>query len=218
MFLTLPPLQGFSSGETDFHFCQFLSNFLRYSSSNFPLSHPYNIFAVNFPGNSPLLKSLSFAISSFSCLLTSAFILPSNSSNAFLAFLKASLFSYVSYSTINLFYHTKYLFTPLIFLLFNIFSTSHSSTPSTLIGLPSSLFCPSTCSLYCTIRLMFTTRWILIEVGSHNLTALVDTTSSIVYGLIYRSTNFLAGLSLNTKSLILNNVMINTSRLQHEQG
>ena len=55
-FLTLSPLQGFSSRETNFHFCQFLSNFLRYSSSNFPSSHLYNIFAINFPGDSPLLK------------------------------------------------------------------------------------------------------------------------------------------------------------------
>ena len=80
-FLTLSPLQGFSSRETDFHFCQFLSNFLKYSFSNFPLSYLYNIFAINFPGNFPLLKSFSSAISNFFCLLTSVFILPSNSSN-----------------------------------------------------------------------------------------------------------------------------------------
>jgi len=48
-------LQGFFSGETDFHFRQFLSNFLRYSFSNFPLFYPYNIFAVYFPGNSLFL-------------------------------------------------------------------------------------------------------------------------------------------------------------------
>ena len=57
LLLTLSPLQGFSSRETDFHFHQFLSNFLKYSSSNFPSSHLYNIFAINFPSNSPLLKS-----------------------------------------------------------------------------------------------------------------------------------------------------------------
>ena len=57
--LTLPPLPGFSGGETDFHFCQFLSNFFRYSFSNFPSSYLYNIFAVYFSSNSPLLKSLS---------------------------------------------------------------------------------------------------------------------------------------------------------------
>ena len=36
--LTLSLLQGFSSRETDFHLCQFLSNFLRYSALNFPSS------------------------------------------------------------------------------------------------------------------------------------------------------------------------------------
>ena len=51
MFLTLPLLQGFSFRETAFHLCQFLSNFLKYSSSNLPSFHPYNIFAINFPGN-----------------------------------------------------------------------------------------------------------------------------------------------------------------------
>ena len=144
---------------------------------------------------------------SFSCLLTSAFIFLSNSSNTFLTFSKSSFFSQVSCSAINLFYRTKYFPTPLIFLLFNIFSISHSSTPSTSIGFLFSFFYPSTCSLYHTIRLTFTTKWILIEVGSHNLTALVDTTSSMVYGPIYRSTNFLTGLSLNTKSLVLNNTL-----------
>ena len=48
-FLTLSPLQDFSSRETDFYFHQFLSNFLKYSSSNLPSSHPYSIFAINFP-------------------------------------------------------------------------------------------------------------------------------------------------------------------------
>ena len=206
-FLTLPPLQGFSSRETDFHFCQFLSNFLKYSFSNFPLSYPYNIFAINFPGNFPLPKSFSSAISNFSCLLTSVFILLSNSSNTFLAFTKAFFLSQVLCSAVNPFHRTKYFFTPLIFLLFNIFSISHSSTPSISIGFSSSFFCLSTDFLYRTIRLMFTTGWILIKIGSHNLTALVDTTSSIVYGHMYRSTNFLAGLSLNTKSLVLNNTL-----------
>ena len=150
-FLTLSPLQGFFSRETDFHFRQFLSNFLKYSFSNFPSSHPYNIFAVNFPGNSPLLKSLSSVISIFSYFLTSAFILPSNSSNTSLAFPKSSFLSQVSCSAINLFHCTKYLSTSLIFLLFNIFSISYSSTPSISIGFLSSFFCPSTCSLYYTI-------------------------------------------------------------------
>ena len=150
-FLILSSLQGFFSRETNFHFYQFLSNFLKYSFSNFLLSHPYSIFAVNFPGNSPLLKSLSSAISNFSCLLISTFILPSNSSNTSLAFPKSSFFFQVSCSTVNLFHYTKYLSTPLIFLLFNIFLISYSSTSSISIGFPSSFFCSSTCSLYHTI-------------------------------------------------------------------
>ena len=143
VFLTLPPLQGFFSRETDFYFCQFLSNFL--------LSHPYNIFAVNFPGSSSLLKSLSSIISIFSYFLTSAFILPLNFSNTSFAFPKSSFFSQMSCSTINPFHHTKYLSTSLIFLLFNIFSIFYSLTFSTSIGFPSSLFYSSTCSLYHTI-------------------------------------------------------------------
>ena len=150
-FLILSSLQGFFSRETNFHFYQFLSNFLKYSFSNFLSSHPYSIFAVNFPGNSPLLKSLSSAISNFSCLLISTFILPSNSSNTSLAFPKSSFLFQVSCSTVNLFHYTKYLSTPLIFLLFNIFLISYSSTSSISIGFPSSFFCPSTCSLYHTI-------------------------------------------------------------------
>ena len=149
--LILLPFQGFSSRETDFHFHQFLSSFLKYSFSNFPSSHPYNIFAINFPGNSLFLKSLFSTISSFSCLLTSAFILPSNSSTASSAFSKSSFFSQESCSAVNSFYYTKYFSTPLTFLLFSIFSTSHSLAPSTSIGLPSSFFCPSTCFLYHTI-------------------------------------------------------------------
>jgi len=50
---------------------------------------------------------------------------------------------------------------------------------------------------------MFTTRWIIIEVGSCNLTVLVDTTSLIIYRPIYQSTNFFASLFLNTKSFVL---------------
>ena len=159
--MTLPPLQGFSSEETVFHLCQFLSNFLKYSFSNFPLFQPYSNFAIYFPGNSILLNSFAFVFCfqfTSSCLLTSAPILPLNSSTNSLACSRSSFLSHISFSTVNLFYHTRYFSTPLIFLLFNIFSTSHSSTPSTLIGLPSSLFYPFTCSLYHTIRLTFTTR------------------------------------------------------------
>jgi len=68
----------------------------------------------------------------------------------------------------------------------------------------SSTFCSSTCSLYCAIQLIFTTKWILIEIGSHNLAVLVNTTFSIKYRLTYVSTSFFTSLSLNTKFFILN--------------
>ena len=179
MILALPLLQGFSSGETDFHLLQFLSNFLRYSALNFLSSYPYSNLAIYLPGSSLLLYS------SHSCHLTSIFNLSLNSSTNSFAFSKSSFFSHVSFSAMNLFHCTKYFSTPLTFLLFSIFSTSHSSTPSISIGFPSFLFCPPTCSLYRTIRLTLTTGYILIEVGSHNLTALVEITSSITYGPMY---------------------------------
>ena len=151
MILILSLLQGFSSGETDFHFCQFLSIFLKYSSSNFPSSYSYNIFTIYFSSNSPLLKSFSFTISNFSCLLTSTFILLSNSFNISLAFPKSFLFSHILISAVNPFHLIRYFSVSLIFLLFRIFSTSHSSTPSTLTGFPSFFLCPSTYFLYHTI-------------------------------------------------------------------
>jgi len=155
--LTLPPSQGFSSRETDFYFYQFLSNFLKYSSSNFPLSHLYNIFTVYFSGNFSLLKSFSSIISNFSYLLTSTLILSSNSFIASLVFPRSSSLSYMLCSAINPFQYTKYFSISLIFLLFKIFSTSYSSTPSTSIGFVSFFFYPSTCSLYYTTQLTFIT-------------------------------------------------------------
>ena len=59
-------------------------------------------------------------------------------------------------------------------------------------------------NIYHTTWLTFTTGWILIEVGNLSLIALVKTTSSMIYGLIYLSTNFFTSLSLNTKSFIFN--------------
>ena len=136
----------------------FLSNFFKYSSSNLPSSYSYNIFIIYFLGNFSLLKSLSFAISSFFCFLTSAFNLFSNFTTTFFVFSKSFSFSQLLYSTVNLFYYTKYFVTLFIFLLFNILSTSHSSTPSTFISFTSSFFCLSTCFLYYTTWLTFTTR------------------------------------------------------------
>ena len=121
MILISPLLQGFSSGETDFYFYQFLSNFFKYSFSNFLSFYLYNIFAMYFPGNSLLLKSLFFTISIFSCCLTSAFILSLNSATISFIFFRSFLFSHESCSTVNLFHCTKYFTTPLTFLLFSIF-------------------------------------------------------------------------------------------------
>ena len=168
-----------------FHLFQFLSNFFKYSFSNFPSSHLYNIFAVYFPGNSPLLKFFSSAISNFFCLLTSTFILSSNSATNSFAFFRSSSFSQLLCSTVNPFHCIKYFTTPLTFLLFKILSTFHSSTSSTSTGFTSFFFCPPIWSLYHTTQLTFTTGWILINVGSCNLTTLIDTTSSIIYGLMY---------------------------------
>ena len=123
-----------------FQFCQFLSNFLKYSSSNFLLSHSYNIFTIYFSSNSLLLKSFSSTKSNLSCFLTFAFIFLLNSATNSFVFSKFSFFFQLLCFTVNLFYCTKYFITPLTFLLFNIFSTSHSLTPSTVISLTSSFF------------------------------------------------------------------------------
>ena len=163
--LTLLPLQGFSSRETDFYLHQFFSNFLKYSSSNFPLSQLYSNFTIYCPSNSLLLYSSALGFlfilspcSIFSCLLTSTLNLPSNSSTNSLAFLKSSSLFHVLLFAVNPFHHTRYLSIPHIFLLFSIFSISHSSTSSTSIGFSASFFCSSTCSLYYTIWLTFMTR------------------------------------------------------------
>ena len=158
-----------------FYLLQFLSSFLKYSSSNFLSSHPYNSFVVYFPGNSILLYSL------LSCHLTSIPNLSLRSSTSSFAFPKSSTLSHMLLSTVNPFHHTKYFSTPLIFLLFRIFSTSYSSTPSTFISFPFSFLCPFTCSSYWTTWLTLTTEWILIKLGSCSLTTFVNTTSSISY-------------------------------------
>ena len=162
---------------------------------------------MNFPSSSPLLKSLSSAIFILSCLLTSALILPSNSFMVSSAFFKFSILFQVSPSAVNPFHCTKYFSTPLIFFLFRIFSTFHSSTPSTSTSFFSSFFCLFTYSLYCTIQLMLTTGCILIKISSCSFTIFNKTTSSIIYGPTYLSVNFLTGLFLNTRSLVLNNTL-----------
>ena len=129
--LTLLPLQGFSSRETNFHFCQFLSNFLRYSLSNFLLLHPYNIFTVYFSSNSSYLKSHSSATFNLSYFVTFAFILFLKSATTSLVFPKSSFLPHVLCLAVNPFQHTKYFIIPLIFCLFDILLTFHFSFLST---------------------------------------------------------------------------------------
>ena len=146
-FLLLEELVGssfFIILSSLFYLFQFLSNFFKYSSLNFPLSHSYNIFAINFPSNSPLLKSFSSIQSIFSCLLTSVFILFLNSVTSSFMFSKSSSLSQLLYSIINSFHYTRYFIASLIFLLFSIFSTSHSLAPSTSTSFTSSFFYPLT--------------------------------------------------------------------------
>ena len=141
MILTLPPFKVSPPEKLVlppyiilpflFYFSQFLSNFLKYSFSNFPSSQLYNIFSIYFPSNFSFLKSLSSAISNFFYFLTFIFILLLNSTTTSFTSSKSSSLSQLSYSAVNPFYHTKYFTTPLTFLLFNIFSTFHSSTPFT---------------------------------------------------------------------------------------
>ena len=100
---------------------------LQYSLSYFLFPHPYNTLAVYLPSNS-LLNILSS--SSFSCCLTSSssslqYSLSNSLTNS-IAFFKFSLFFHISSSAVHLFHHTKYLSFSLTFLLFMIFSTSHS--------------------------------------------------------------------------------------------
>ena len=156
-------------GRPPFHRLQFLSNLPQYSSY-FLSDHPNNFFAINLPGNSPL----SNIPSSFSCQFTSSVSHQyslSNSLIAFFVFPRFSLPSQVSDSAVNPFYHTRYLFFPLIHHLFKIFSTSYSSSPLIITGAGCSLFCSSTCSTYLHILLTLTTRCILIVSGSSNSTA-----------------------------------------------
>jgi len=99
------------------------------------------------------------------------------------------------------FYLTKYFIHSHIILLLSIFSTSHSSlSTSTSFGF--SIFYLFTSFLYLTTLLIFTIEWSLINTSSLSLTTLTDTISSIVHSLMYCSVNFLAYLSLNTKSLV----------------
>jgi len=127
-----------------FHCFQFCSNLPQYSSSYFLSDHPNNFFAVNLPGNSPLLNVSSSLSCQFTCSMSHWYSL-SYSSIASLAFSKFSLPSQVSDSAVNPFQCTRYLSLPLIYCLFKILSTSHSSFFSIITRAGCSFFCPFTC-------------------------------------------------------------------------
>ena len=156
-----------------FHLLQFLSNFSQYSLLYLLSNYPNNFLTSNLSGNSSLLN----VPSSLSCLLTSSISLLysfSNSSIASFAFSKCSFPSQVSASAVNPFHCTRYLSFSLICHLFNILSTSHSSSPSIMTGVGYPFLCPSTCPMYLCILLTFTTRCILIVLGNSNLTTFAD--------------------------------------------
>ena len=155
-----------------FYCCQFLSSFPQYSLSYHLSVHPNSFFAVNCPGSSFLLN-VPFSLSC--CFMSSISLLYSFSySIAFFAFSKFSFPSQVSDSAVNPFHHTRYLSFPLIHYLFNILSTSHSSSPSIMTRASCSFFCSLTCPIYLCILLMFTTGCILIVLGSSNSTAFAN--------------------------------------------
>ena len=167
------------TGFLPFHCLQFLSNLPQYSWSYRLSVHPYNIFAMNFPSNSPHLN----VISSHSCRTTSSMSCQYsflNSLIASFAFSKFSFPSQVSDSAVNPFHCTKYLSFPLTFLLFSIRSTSYSSSPSIMTRAGCSFFCPSTWPTYLHILLTLTTGCIFTALGSSNLTAFDDTISLIL--------------------------------------
>ena len=144
VILTLSSFPDFSSGETNFYFCQFLFNFFKYLFSNFLLSQPYNIFTICFSGNSLLLKSSSPVISNFFCFLTSVFTLLSNSATTSFMFSKSSSLSQLLYSVVNLFHHTIYFTTPLTFLylVFSLLFTFWLLLPLLVLLLPLSTLLP----------------------------------------------------------------------------
>jgi len=158
---------------SSFQYLQFLSSFVQYSLSYFLSVYLYNFLTINLSGNSPLLNICSF----LSCLLISSISLLYSFSNSSIASFVLSRFSFssqVSDSTINPFYHTRYLSFSLICCLFNILSTSHSFSSSIITGASCSFLCPSTYSIYFCILLILTTGCILIVASSSNSTIFVD--------------------------------------------
>ena len=126
-------------------------------------------------GNSLLTVFLS---SSASCYLTSSSLSLlysfSNSFTSSIAFFKFPLLSYISFSAVYPFCHTRYLSLLRIFLLFMIFSTSHSFSPSITTSYDTSFLCPSPYGLYLHTLLTLTTECILIVLGNSNSITLLE--------------------------------------------
>ena len=137
----------------------------------------------------------SFFSSSSSCHLISLasflYSLSNFSTNSF-AFSKFSHSSHVFASAVYLFHQTRNLSLSRIFLLFKIFSTSYSSSPSMTTSYGETTFWPSTCSLYNYTLLILTTGYILIVTGNSSLIAFVETTLFTLYG----STNYSISFSV----------------------
>ena len=101
----------------------------------------------------------------------------------------------------------KYFIYPHTTLLLRILSTCHFFSLFISTSFCFFTFCFLTSFLYLTALLMFTIEWILTEISSLRLTILANTIFSMVYSLAYYSVSFLAGLSLNTKFLILSTTL-----------
>ena len=152
-----------------FQCLQFFFSLVQYSLLYLLSNYPNNFLAINLSGSSPLLKVSSF----FSCLLTfSMSLLYSflNSSTASFAFSRFYFPFQVSDSVVNSFHCTKYLSFPLIYCLFNIFSTFYSSSSSIITRAGCFFLCSSTCPIYLYILLTFTTRCIFIVLGNFSST------------------------------------------------
>ena len=134
-------------------------------------SHPYNVFAIYLPGSSSLWNSLQF---SFFAYLDSSLYSFLNLSTRSLAFPRFSYSSQVSSSVVYPFHCTRYLFFSLNFLLFNIFSTSYSSSPLIITGRDYSFFWSSIWSLYICTLLIFTTGYIFIVLGNSSSIVFVN--------------------------------------------
>ena len=139
-----------------FQCLQFLSSLLQYSSLYFLSDYPNNIFAMNLPGNSSLLKLFFSLFCQFTSSMSCQYFFL-NSSIVSFVFSRFFLSSQVSDSAINPFYFTRHLFFSLICCLFKILSTSYFSFSSIMTRASCSFLCPLTCPTYFCILLMLTT-------------------------------------------------------------